>query len=116
MREEPDLATRVAHPKVIKIVWDKGEFDATISPLTGAPAKAVAASIGRTVGYPVIRLPIMGASSGMADIVNQLHAPMVGVSIANYDDNQHAQNENLRLGNLWDGMEVYAGLLTDLNW
>ena len=52
----------------------------------------------------------------MADIVSQLHVPMVGVSIANYDDNQHAQNENLRLGNLWDGIEVYAGLLADLNW
>jgi acetylornithine deacetylase/succinyl-diaminopimelate desuccinylase-like protein len=68
------------------------------------------------VGYQPIELPIVGASSGMADIVGQLHAPMAGVSIANYDDNQHAQNENLRLGNLWDGIEVYAGLLTDLNW
>jgi acetylornithine deacetylase/succinyl-diaminopimelate desuccinylase-like protein len=63
-----------------------------------------------------MQLPIVGASSGMADIVSQLHVPMVGVSIANYDDNQHAQNENLRLGNLWDGIEVYAGLLADLNW
>ena len=52
----------------------------------------------------------------MADIVNQLHAPMVGVSIANTDDNQHAQNENLRLGKLWDGMEVYAGLVAGLGW
>ena len=52
----------------------------------------------------------------MAEIVNQLQAPMVGVSIANYDDNQHARNENLRLGALWDGIEVYAGLLADLNW
>jgi len=41
---------------------------------------------------------------------------MAGVSIANCDDNQHAQNENLRLGNLWDGIEVYAGLLADMNW
>ena len=81
-----------------------------------AEAKAVAASISRTEGYPVIELPIVGASSGMAEVVDQLHVPMVGVSIANYDDNQHAQNENLRLGNLWDGIEVYAGLLADLNW
>ena len=64
----------------------------------------------------MIKLPIVGASSGMAEIVSQLQAPMVGVSIANYDDNQHARNENLRLGNLWDGIEVYAGLLADLNW
>jgi acetylornithine deacetylase/succinyl-diaminopimelate desuccinylase-like protein len=68
------------------------------------------------VGYPVIKLPIVGASSGFATIVEQLKAPMVGVSIANYDDNQHALNENLRLGNLWDGIEVYAGLLGDLDW
>ena len=77
-------------------------------------SRAVAASIGRTVGYPPIELPIVGASSGMADIVGQLHAPMAGVSIANYDDNQHAQNENLRLGNLWDGIELYAALFAGL--
>jgi acetylornithine deacetylase/succinyl-diaminopimelate desuccinylase-like protein len=98
------------------VVWDAGGSLATKTRLDLPASKAVVASIERTVGYPVIRLPIVGASSGMADVVNQLQVPMVGVSIANYDDNQHAQNENLRLGNLWDGIEVYAGLLADLNW
>lgn len=116
VRDTPDLATRMAHPKVVRINWDEGSSIATESPMDSAPAKAVAASISCTVGYPVLKMPFMGASSGMADIVNQLKAPMVGVSIANYDDNQHAQNENLRLGNLWDGIEVYAGLLADLDW
>jgi acetylornithine deacetylase/succinyl-diaminopimelate desuccinylase-like protein len=116
VRGDPDLATRLAHPKIVRIDWDEGASIATESPMEGPAAKAVAASIGRTVGYPVLRLPFSGASSGMAEIVGQLMAPMVGVSIANYDDNQHAQNENLRLGNLWDGIEVYAGLLADLNW
>ena len=116
VRDTPDLATRLAHPKIVRVVWDEGGAIATQTPLDLPASRAVAASIGRTVGYPVIKLPIVGASSGMAEIVNQLQAPMVGVSIANYDDNQHAQNENLRLGNLWDGIEVYAGLLADLNW
>ena len=116
VREPPDLATRLAHPKIVRVVWDAGGATATKTALDLPPSQAVAASIGRTVGYSVIKLPIVGASSGMADIVDQLHAPMVGVSIANYDDNQHAQNENLRLGNLWDGIEVYAGLMADLNW
>jgi acetylornithine deacetylase/succinyl-diaminopimelate desuccinylase-like protein len=116
VRDTPDLATRLAHPKIVRIDWDEGSSIATESPMDGPAAKAVAASISRTVGYPVLKLPFSGASSGMADIVNQMKAPMVGVSIANYDDNQHARNENLRLGNLWDGIEVYAGLLADLNW
>jgi acetylornithine deacetylase/succinyl-diaminopimelate desuccinylase-like protein len=115
-REEPDIKTRTSHAKIVKVVWDEGGSIATKTVLDLPASKAVVASIGRTVGYPPIELPIVGASSGMADIVNLLHVPMAGVSIANYDDNQHAQNENLRLGNLWDGIEVYAGLLTDLNW
>jgi acetylornithine deacetylase/succinyl-diaminopimelate desuccinylase-like protein len=115
-REEPDIKTRTSHAKIVKVVWDEGGSIATKTALDLPASKAVVASIGRTVGYPPIELPIVGASSGMADIVNLLHVPMAGVSIANYDDNQHAQNENLRLGNLWDGIEVYAGLLTDLNW
>jgi acetylornithine deacetylase/succinyl-diaminopimelate desuccinylase-like protein len=116
VRDEPDLQTRLSHPKIIKIDWDKGGAIATKTSLDLPASKAVIASIGRTVGYQPIELPIVGASSGIADIVNLLHVPMAGVSIANYDDNQHAQNENLRLGNLWDGIEVYAGLLTDLSW
>jgi len=116
VRDEPDLSTRVSHSKIVKVLWDKGGAIATKTPLDLPASKAVVASIGRTVGYQPIELPIVGASSGIADVVNLLHVPMAGVSIANYDDNQHTQNENLRLGNLWDGIEVYAGLLTDLSW
>jgi acetylornithine deacetylase/succinyl-diaminopimelate desuccinylase-like protein len=116
VRSDPDLKTRLAHAKIVKVLWEEGGAIATKTPLDLPAGKAVVASIGRTVGYRPIELPLVGASSGMADIVGQLRAPMVGVSIANYDDNQHARNENLRLGNLWDGIEVYAGLLADLQW
>jgi acetylornithine deacetylase/succinyl-diaminopimelate desuccinylase-like protein len=116
VRGAPDLATRLAHPKIVRVAWDPGGSLATETAMDLPASKAVAAAIENVVGYPVIRLPIVGASSGMADIVDRLHTPMVGVSIANYDDNQHAQNENLRLGNLWDGIEVYAGLLAILHW
>jgi acetylornithine deacetylase/succinyl-diaminopimelate desuccinylase-like protein len=116
VRDEPDLQTRLSHPMIVKVIWDKGGAIATKTPLDLPASKAVVASISRTVGYQPIELPIVGASSGIADIVNLLHVPMAGVSIANYDDNQHAQNENLRLGNLWDGIEVYAGLVADLRW
>lgn len=116
VREEPDLQARLSHPRIVRIIWDEGGSLATKTALDLPASRAVLASIGRTVGYQPIALPLVGASSGMADIVNQLHVPMAGVSIANYDDNQHAQNENLRLGNLWDGIEVYAGLLADLRW
>ena len=112
----PDDTMRLAHQKVVRLEWEAGGSVATMTPLDTPAALAVAASIERTTGVPVIKLPYSGASSGFAEVVDTLRAPMVGVSIANYDDNQHARNENLRLGNLWDGIEVYAGLLADLEW
>ena len=43
-------------------------------------------------------------------------APIIGVPIVNHDNNQHAANENLRLQNLWDGINTYAALMAELNW
>ena len=41
-----------------------------------------------------------------------LGVPTIIIPIANHDDNQHTFNENLRLQNLWDGIELMAALLT----
>jgi acetylornithine deacetylase/succinyl-diaminopimelate desuccinylase-like protein len=43
-----------------------------------------------------------------------LAVPVIGLPIANHDNAQHAANENLRLQNLWDGIEVYAALIARL--
>lgn len=116
VHETPDAATRRAYPRVVRLDWEAGGAEATKTALDTPAAKAVAGAIARTVGYDPIRLPIMGASSAFAEVVNTLAAPMVGVSIANADDNQHARNENIRIGNLWDGIEIYAALLADTRW
>jgi len=35
----------------------------------------------------------------------------VGLPIVNHDNNQHAANENLRIQNLWDGIEIFAAFI-----
>lgn len=42
--------------------------------------------------------------------------PVIGLPIVNHDNNQHAANENLRLRNLWDGIDTYAAMLAELRW
>jgi acetylornithine deacetylase/succinyl-diaminopimelate desuccinylase-like protein len=49
-------------------------------------------------------------------VVIQWSARRGGGAIVNHHNNQHAANENARLQNLWDGIETYAALMTDLNW
>jgi acetylornithine deacetylase/succinyl-diaminopimelate desuccinylase-like protein len=36
------------------------------------------------------------------------------VPMVNSDNNQHAANENLRIQNLWDGIELYATIFVRL--
>jgi acetylornithine deacetylase/succinyl-diaminopimelate desuccinylase-like protein len=52
----------------------------------------------------------MGGSVPLEMIVNALHTVTITVPIANYDNNQHAANENIRVENLWDGIETMAAL------
>jgi acetylornithine deacetylase/succinyl-diaminopimelate desuccinylase-like protein len=40
-----------------------------------------------------------------------LSAPIIILPLANHDNNQHAENENIRLQNLWDAMSVYGAVL-----
>jgi acetylornithine deacetylase/succinyl-diaminopimelate desuccinylase-like protein len=59
---------------------------------------------------------MLGGSVPMYTFAEALQMPIIGVPLANADNNQHGANENLRIQNLWDGIEIYAGLLTDVSW
>jgi len=52
-----------------------------------------------------------GGSLPLSVITANLSTVTMTVPIANYDDNQHAENENLRLQNLWDGIETVAAIM-----
>jgi acetylornithine deacetylase/succinyl-diaminopimelate desuccinylase-like protein len=40
-----------------------------------------------------------------------LQTPAIGIPIANHDNNQHSNDENIRLQNLWDGIETLTALM-----
>jgi acetylornithine deacetylase/succinyl-diaminopimelate desuccinylase-like protein len=60
---------------------------------------------------PVVKLPTMGGSKTLFMIEEILGAPTITTPIVNHDNNQHSFNENLRIRNLWDGMELLGALL-----
>ncbi len=107
------VAMRLAHPKVARVEWGSG-YPASRAPMDGPFGRAVIAAIRDGRRDPLVLNPTVGAS-GPAYLFEQiLKVPMISLPIANYDDNQHAADENLRVGNLWDGIELYAALLTGM--
>ena len=59
-----------------------------------------------------MKLPTSGAGVPLDMIEKALNTRTISVPIANHDNNQHSFNENIRIQNLWDGIETMAALLT----
>jgi acetylornithine deacetylase/succinyl-diaminopimelate desuccinylase-like protein len=111
VRDAPDAATRTAHPKIIRMNWEPG-YPAARSDMNSPIARDIVAAIERATGYPIIKMPTLGGSVPMYLFTDVLKTPAIGVPIVNHDNNQHAANENLRLQNLWDGIDVFAAILS----
>ena len=97
----------------MKVQWGSG-YPASRTPLD-LPFSRELAAIMAAAGHEPVCLPTAGGSLPINLFQQDTHAPVIAFPIANHDDNQHAANENLRLQNLWDGIEVFASFFASLN-
>jgi acetylornithine deacetylase/succinyl-diaminopimelate desuccinylase-like protein len=107
--QEPSADVRRAHPKVAMIVRRNSENPHRVSmdlPISQEVIRTVESARG-----PAVKIPNSGGTGpDVAEAV--LGMTEIGIPIGNHDNNQHSYNENLRLQNLWDGIELMAALLT----
>lgn len=57
-------------------------------------------------------LSVCWLSSKLTVCTDTAGAPAVSVQTVNFDDNQHTDNENIRLGHLFAAVKTIAALLT----
>ena len=112
VRETPDAAMRLKFPKIARIEWGAGYPPARTS--LDLPLSREVAALMTAAGHEPVRLPTVGGSIPMYLFQQPDDTPVIGFPIANHDDNQHSADENLRLQNLWDGIEIYAALFAGL--
>lgn len=106
---EPDRDMRQTHPKIARVTRGQG-YPSARTPMDLPIVIEVIAAVEKTRGATV-KLPTMGGSVPLFIFEQELGAPWIGVPIANHDNNQHAANENIRLQNLWDGIDLMAALM-----
>ena len=112
VRQPPDTATRLAKPKIVKVEWGPG-YSASRTSLD-LPFSRELARIMTAAGHEPILLPTAGGSLPMDLFQQGNNTPVIACPTVNHDDNQHAANENVRLQNLWDGIEVFAAFFSGL--
>ena len=110
---EPTMEERRTHSLIAKIV-NEGGYRASRTPMDLAVSKKVIEVVEGAAG-PAVKMPTLGGTAPMY-IFEDLGLPVIGVPIVNADNHQHISDENLRLGHLWRGMEIYGAILAGLDW
>lgn len=110
VESEPTHEILTTHAKVARVMRDAWGYNAVRTPMDWPIAQEVIRAVEGVRGDVVV-LPTMGGSVPLGAMERAAQTHTITVPIANYDDNQHAANENLRLQNLWDGVGTMAALL-----
>ena len=106
---EPGMDERLRFPRLARMTYRGGYPADRIGlddPLAVSVRRALEAN-GR-----LVVMPSLGGSLPLYLLRQELGAPNVSVSLWNHDNNQHAEDENIRLGHLWDGIAAVAAIMT----
>ena len=110
VEDEPDSEIRRKYPSVVRISSGRG-VPASRTDMGTPASRSLIEAVRRAVTVEPVLLPTLGGTGPLHFFERALGVPVYGVPIVNPDNNQHGPDENLRLGNLWDGIVIYAFLL-----
>ncbi|MDH5609997.1 MAG: M20/M25/M40 family metallo-hydrolase [Cyclobacteriaceae bacterium] len=111
VREIPDHDTRMKYPKIALVERENG-YPAARTSMDDPFALQVVKRTRDVAGDQLVLLPTLGGSLPLYLFTDVLKKPAIIVPIANHDNNQHAENENLRIANLWYGIKLMGALMT----
>ena len=108
---EPDDAIRAKHPKIIRVAARGGTNAYRTSPLLPVSRQTVAA-LTAVFGQPPVQIRTSGGTVPITPFIEALGFPAMSLPTVNFDNNQHGENENLRLGHFFRGVTTIAAVLT----
>ncbi len=107
---EPTNEERALYDKICMVKRSEG-YNAQKTPMDNAMAQQIVAAVTAALPEKPVLLPTLGGSLPLFIFEQMLNTKPVTVPMANHDNNQHAENENIRIQNLWDGLEIFASIM-----
>jgi acetylornithine deacetylase/succinyl-diaminopimelate desuccinylase-like protein len=108
---EPTDEERKQYAKLIKVIPGVEGVNAQRTSMDLPIVNKVIQAVKATTSDPVVLQPTMGGTLPLFLFEKYLQARTVTVPIANHDNNQHAENENIRIKNLLGGIETMGSLM-----
>ena len=108
---DPTDGERLKYPRIAKITSTRGN-NAITTPLDLPLSRQIEYVLESSAPEGLIKMPLLGGSLPLFVVDEKFSTPIYVVPVGNADNHQHAEDENLRLGNLWDGIKSVAAILT----
>jgi acetylornithine deacetylase/succinyl-diaminopimelate desuccinylase-like protein len=110
---DPDDETRARYPRIARIESPRAEgTSAYRTEMDDPQAVALAEGLTRILGEEPVRIRTSGGTVPIAPFIEALGFPAVSVPTVNFDNNQHGENENVRLGHFFRSIEIFAATLS----
>jgi acetylornithine deacetylase/succinyl-diaminopimelate desuccinylase-like protein len=107
----PDEATRAKYSKLARLSHGRDVTNAFRTSPLDSQSRALTEAIARTYGERPVQLRTLGGTVPIAPFIEALGFPAILVPTVNFDNNQHEENENLRLGTFFDSIVTIAAIL-----
>ena len=109
--KEPTDEERKLYSKLCMVNLDKNSYNAQKTSLDNPYVKRIAKAIELTNGEVPIQLPTVGGSLPLFVFEKVLQSSPITVPLANHDNNQHAENENIKLKNFFEGIQLFSSIM-----
>jgi len=115
VKGNPSDEERATHPRLASLTFADASSQGTAArtDIQAPVGQWLMSALRKTFGRDPIRIRTMGGTVPTRALVDPLGAPFVILPLVNPDNNQHAGNENLRIGNYFDGVKSMIGILTE---
>jgi acetylornithine deacetylase/succinyl-diaminopimelate desuccinylase-like protein len=109
VESDPDDETRARYPKIARLESPRaGGTSAYRTEIDDPQARALADGLMRMLDEEPVRIRTSGGTVPIAPFIEALGFPAVSVPTVNFDNNQHGENENLRLGHFFRAVAILA--------
>jgi acetylornithine deacetylase/succinyl-diaminopimelate desuccinylase-like protein len=106
----PTDAERLSHPKSARVDFS-GETNAYRTDPSDPNAVKLTRALAAAFGVEPVRIRTSGGTVPIAPFIDALGFPAVSVPTVNFDNNQHGENENLRLGHFFKSVGIIAAAM-----
>lgn len=111
----PTDEERQLYSKIVTFKGDKG-VNAFRTELNAPFGEKLRGALTQAFGKAPISIRTMGGTVPIIPAIGELEIPAIIVPMVNMDNNQHNPNENIRIGNIRQGIKICLAILsTDFN-